>query len=155
MIHAGKLLWQIVKIVFGYGLALAAAGLFLAWGLFQPQGIEADPARFAATIWTGAVSGMVIGGMAAVPAFAAIAVAEILRVKSMILNLAAGGLIAFGLWSLGEPGVTAGEPALRPGTSVALAAGFVAGFVYWLIAGRTAGNWRLERKAAQQGESGE
>ncbi|NRG17107.1 translation initiation factor IF-3 [Rhizobiales bacterium] len=146
MIDAGKLLWQVVKIVFGYGLALASAGLFLAWGLFQPQGIEGDPARFAATVWTGAVSGMIIGGMAAVPAFAAILVAEILRMKSLILNLAAGGLIAFGLWSLGEPGVTAGEPALRPGTSVALAAGFVAGFVYWLVAGRTAGSWRIARR---------
>lgn len=155
MVDAGKLIWQIVKIVFGYGLALTSAGLFLAWGLFQPQGIEADPARFAATIWTGVVSGMIIGGMAAVPAFATIAIAEILRMKSLILNLAAGGLIAFGLWSLGEPGVREVEPALRPGTGVALAAGFVAGFVYWLIAGRTAGSWRLDRRTAEKARGGE
>lgn len=143
MVDAGRLLWQIVKIVFGYGLALCSAGMFLAWGFFQPHGIETDPVGFAATVWSGAVSGVVIGGMAALPAFAAILLAELFRLNSLILNLAAGGLIAFGLWSVGGGDVAAAEPALRPGTSVALAAGFVAGFVYWLIAGRTAGRWRL------------
>ncbi len=142
MVNAGRLFWQIVKIVAGYGLALSSAGLFLAWGFFRPEGIDADPIGLAATIWTGLLSGVIIGGAAFIPAFAAIVAAEILRLKSVFFHVAAGGIIAFALWTLSEPN---GGHTLRPGSSIALAAGFVAGFVYWLIAGRTSGYWRITR----------
>ena len=49
------------------------------------------------------------------------------------------GVIAFLIWTLGSGAQTS---QLRPGSVVALAGGFLAGAVYWLIAGRTSGSWR-------------
>ncbi|MBA5778570.1 translation initiation factor IF-3 [Stappia sp. F7233] len=140
MVDAGRLVWQLVKIVVGYAVAVAAAGLFLSWGFFRPHGVDADPVAFAATVGSGLISGFVIGGIAAIPAFAAILAAELLRLKSVIFHIAAGGLIGLGLWVLGDP---AREAALRPGSTIALAAGFAAGLAYWLVAGRTSGKWRI------------
>lgn len=142
MIDAGRFFWQIVRIVVAYALALSAAGIFLAWGLFRPEGFDADPVAFAATLWSGLISGAIIGGAAFIPALVAIIAAELLRLKSMLFHLAAGGFIGVALWSLSG---SANENALRPGSTIALAAGFVAGFVYWLIAGRMSGYWRIAR----------
>ena len=80
-----------------------------------------------------------MGSLAFVPAAVAIVLAETLAWRGIIYHLAAAGLIALGLWTLGGEAM---EPGPRPGTSVALAAGFFGGLVYWLIAGRSSGKWR-------------
>src|SRR5690606_32717382 len=139
MVDGGKLALQLLRIVTGFVLSLIAAGGFLAWGLFRPEGFEQDPAAFAAAVGTALVWASILGATAFIPAGVAIVVAEALRLKGIIFHLAAGGLIAFGLWTFGS---ATAEPAVRPGSTVVVAAGFIAGFVYWLIAGRSAGNWR-------------
>lgn len=132
-------LFQSVKIVFGFILALLAGGVFLAWGFFQPSHPQSAPADFVAIFGTGVVMATVIGGAVAVPAALAIVVAEIGRFSGLVFHLAVGGVIALFIWTLGG---AQDASILRPGTPIALTAGFLAGFVYWGVAGRTAGCWR-------------
>ncbi|GAA0786234.1 translation initiation factor IF-3 [Roseibium denhamense] len=137
--NGSRLVFQLLKIVVGFVSALVLCSLFLTWGFFQWDLPEDHPAVWGAITGTGLVTASVIGSVVAVPAGLVILLAELFRVRSLLVYLAGAGLMAFGLWTLGAGDSQTG---LRPGTSVALAAGFVAGAVYWGIAGRTAGSWR-------------
>ncbi len=134
----GKFIYQLLKVVTGFILAVLASGLFLAWGFFRAGHPEDDPVAFATMIGTGLVGASVVGATALVPAGLLIAVAEAVRLRGLIFHVGAAGALAFALWSLGadaEPG------SVRPGSAIALAAGFIAGAVYWGVAGRTSGLW--------------
>ncbi len=136
----GRLFLQLLRITAGFICAVLIAGVFLAFGFFRETMPEDDPVAFAAALGTGLVTGSLIGGGAFVPACLAILVAEIGRFRSFIYHLGAGGLIALVLWTLdAAPGQVTD---IRPGTTIALSAGFLAGAAYWLIAGRNSGNWR-------------
>ncbi len=137
-----RFVWQIVKIVIGFVLGVVASGLFLSWGLFQPGAPDIDPAGFAAMVGTGLVTASVIGAAAFLPAGCAILISEFGRQSSVFFHVASGGVIAFLLWTMDS----SPEAGLRPGSTIALAAGFISGMVYWGIAGRTAGNWRTRHK---------
>ncbi|ASP34775.1 translation initiation factor IF-3 [Labrenzia sp. VG12] len=147
----GKFVYQLLKVVTGFILAVLACGLFLVWGFFRAGPPDTDPVGFAATVGAGLVTASVVGATALVPAGLLIAVAETARLKGIVFHMAAAGLIAFAVWTLGSE---ADAETLRPGSGVALAAGFVAGAVYWLIAGRTSGCWhglqRRDTKPADQ-----
>lgn len=127
-----------MKIVLGFILALIGCGLFLAWGFFRPADPAADPVVYASVLGTGLVSASVIGALAFFPAVIAIVVSEAGKFRGIVFHLAASGAIAFLLWTFGGEGTGEG---LRPGSSVAVASGFIAGLIYWVIAGRTAGTW--------------
>jgi hypothetical protein len=141
-------IWQLIKIIVGFVVAVTASGLFLSWGLFQPGSPEADPAAFAAMIGAAFVTASVLGAVAFVPAVCVILVSEIARLSGIVFHVASAGAIAFLLWTLDGTA----DAGLRPGSPVVLAAGFVSGAVYWIIAGRTAGNWLLRTKTAPHEE---
>ena len=73
------------------------------------------------------------------PAVAATVVGEVARIRSMLYYLIAGGASAalMPLIATGPDG-TAGATYAAPYFSIMATAGFVAGFVYWLTAGRNA-----------------
>ncbi|MCX5495684.1 hypothetical protein OSH11_13295 [Kaistia dalseonensis] len=75
-----------------------------------------------------------IARYAPLPFLAAIFLSEVLAIRSLILWMLFGGALGLGLHLFGFPG----NYALLP----PLAAGFAAGFAYWLIAGRGAGSLR-------------
>lgn len=78
------------------------------------------------------------GRLAIVPALAAIIATEAFRLQSVLIHMLLGICIALG-------GILVGldQPDAPPDTMLsAIAAGAVGGFVYWLLAGRWAGNWR-------------
>ena len=133
----GKLLFQLIKIVFGYVSALIGSGLFLAWGLFQANHPGDDPVAFGAMVGTGLVGASVLGAVTLLPAAIAVGLAEFARLRGMVFHIGMGGAIAFVVWTIGA----AENTDIRPGTAVVLAAGFLAGAIYWLIAGRTSGIW--------------
>lgn len=143
MIDGGRLLAQSIRIVLGLILAFLAAAAFVAFGLLRgladPSG---DPVVVGMTFGWSLVGASVIGGLAFVPALVAIAVAELMQLRGIVFHLAAGGAIAIFLWWSGE-GVGGPHADIRPGTLIAAATGFMAGFVYWLIAGRQSGCWRV------------
>jgi hypothetical protein len=118
----------------GYIAAVVAAGLMLAFGLF---GYEPDPEhRFLFTasvvVWS-----FWAGAAAFVPAVVAIVLAEAFGWRSILYWLAVGG----GIGLLAEQFADRyhGLDFADRRTIVFLAAGFVGGFAYWLIAGRLAG----------------
>ncbi|NBN66008.1 translation initiation factor IF-3 [Microvirga tunisiensis] len=146
MVSGAGLVLQAVRIVLGFILGLTGAGVFLAWGFFQGLSDTSEPGLAGAVVATGLVSAALIGALAFVPAALAIVLAEAFRWRSFLYHVAVGGLIALALWGIGDigpiPDDAAGGSSLRPGTTVALAAGFVAGAIYWLVAGRSSGTWR-------------
>lgn len=87
-----------------------------------------------------------IGLTAFTPAVVAGLITEAFSWRSIFVHVAAGGVI--GLFLLNESGVYAGETPPQQDLVITLAAGFVAGLVYWLIAGRNAGGWRMQTKAS-------
>ncbi|PVB61586.1 translation initiation factor IF-3 [Labrenzia sp. 011] len=131
-------MFQLLRIVCGFVLALLVCGLFLAWGLFRVTHPDQDPLAFIAMTISGLVGASVIGATVLVPAAVLIVLAEAMRLRSLVFHVAAAGGLAFLIWTLGSE---TGTTDWRPGSPVVLAAGFMGGAVYWLIAGRKSGTW--------------
>ena len=86
------------------------------------------------------------------PVKSLIVLAETFRVRSLLINAAAGAaLLMAGYYGSGlakpsyEESIDAPPPAIPRQAEIAAAAGAVGGLVYWLIAGRNAGRWREHR----------
>ena len=139
MVRGNRFVWQLLRIVLGFIAAVVFSGFFLAWGFFQGGVPDHSPAAVAAIIGSGLVTASVLGSVSLFPAVFAIGIAEALGLRGFIYHVGAAGVLAFALWMMGGD-VAAEGP--RPGSPVALAAGFVGGFVYWLIAGRSSGCWK-------------
>jgi drug/metabolite transporter (DMT)-like permease len=129
------LLRLIFLVPLGYVAACIAAALMMAFTLFGYQ--SDDPAfviPFTASVfillfWTGAV--------AFAPAVLAIVLAEIFAWRSVLYYLLVGGAIALLADQVAE---THGRFEFADQRiAIFLAAGFVGGFAYWLIAGQGAG----------------
>ncbi|MBO0346569.1 translation initiation factor IF-3 [Roseibium limicola] len=144
MVDGGKFLVQLLRCAIGFIAGVVCCGLFLAWGFFTGGQEPQDAGVFALVIGSGLVSASVVGASVFVPALVLVALAEVAAIRSFVYHLGAGGLLAFALWSIGDvEGVQSGaDLSLRPGTAIALAAGFLGGFVYWLLAGRLSGCWK-------------
>ena len=148
--HGGKFLYQLLKVVIGFIAAVLACGLFLSWGFFRAGAPDTDPIGFATTVGSGLVTASIVGATALVPATLLIGLAEAARLRGMIFHVGAAGILAFAVWTLGDEG---GAGDVRPGSAVALAAGFISGMVYWLIAGRTSGSWHGETRREDRSRS--
>ncbi|MBZ9937055.1 hypothetical protein LB518_12190 [Mesorhizobium sp. BR1-1-16] len=112
-------------------ILVAVAVYLLAFGFnaddfqFAPDGMP--PGALApAFVLTG-----ILAQGALVPFLVAIAAAEIFAIRSLIAWVLFGGALGFALQLVGLPGNTEFLPRV--------AAGFSAGFVYWVVAGRGAG----------------
>lgn len=150
----GNLIVRLVAIVFALLLAYLAAGLFVALGMFlgwfrylfaaftaETGGVveTSDVLAAIATFAVALFSSFTIAIAATAPSLVAIAIAEAMRWRGLVTNLLLGGGVALATdWIATAPG----SPPLSGGaTLVLLATGFIAGFTYWLIAGRGAGRW--------------
>ena len=136
-------------IAFGFLCACAAAAAVVAYGLLMPELRTADPSQ--PEIWTlfwfvAAVAGIITPFFIFAPAFLAIVLAETFNFRSVLYYLIAGGLCGVLGYMLSDPaahfaGTGTVQPILKELRLVAVA-GIIAGFVYWLIAGRGAGKWK-------------
>lgn len=157
---------RLIVIAFAFFIGVTAASLFIGYGLATGMMAEFLGPEINADVVNSDIGHIAIGiatmvaavftsphlfGLAALPVTLAIAATEMMRWQSMSVHLVAGGICAlFALFSA-LPSQAAQAP--NSGTLiVALAAGFVAAFFYWLIAGRNAGEWlsALGEKDAQR-----
>ncbi len=149
----GNLVLRLISISFAFVLAVIAAGMFIGFGFYNevlttgPLLDSWEEEMFAfVSLGIGFASTLLIGAYSIGLVAILIAIAELMRWKGLVTNLVLGGLSAGFLALTGfdnsrvisSPVGSSGEygPLL-----VALSAGFIAGFVYWLIAGRRAGDW--------------
>lgn len=132
-----KILWRMIVISFGFAAAIVVAGLVLASAVEHDVGAALD------TGYAPYIQTQIIRGFVLVIAFAGVSfvlwaigtlVAEILQFRSIFYHLGLGafcGAAGSFLHPIDTPRLL----------QVAVATGLVAGGVYWLIAGRRAGDW--------------
>ena len=151
------LVGHLFAILFGVILATIAAGSVIAIGVWGPQwhAVSGDAGEifyFWGTVFIGA---NFIGAATFLPLVVLIVLGEAFKIRSLLIHLAAGALLLFAGY-YGSGAVTASyeesidrapAPVVRV-AEVAAAAGIAFGFIYWLIAGRTAGRWRERRTYA-------
>jgi hypothetical protein len=152
-----SLIGRIVVIVFAVIVASIAAGVAIAIGLLGPQwpGLNGDPGQ-QVTFWSVAFIGSVFtGAIGILPLAIAIAVAEVFKIRSLLINAAAGALLLVAGWyqsGLARPSyeesIDAPPPPISREAQLAAAAGAVFGLTYWTIAGRNAGRWREKRRVS-------
>lgn len=143
----GNFILRFFAIFIGFTLAITAAGLFVGIGFYNEILTSEPPLQSweeelyaLISIVVGFGSTVLIGAYSFSVAGIVIALAEMMRWKSLIANLVMGGVCAafLALTNLnGAGGAGISDGALL----VSLSAGFIGGFVYWLIAGRRAGDW--------------
>ncbi len=152
-----SLLGRIVVIVFALIVSSIAVGMPIAVGLLGPQwhAFSGDVGE-RVTFWGVAFFGSVLtGAVGLLPLIIVIALAEAFRIRSILINTAAGAvLLVAGYYSSGiaqpsyEESIDNPPPAIPRQMEIAAAAGAIGGFVYWFIAGRNAGRWRERRGAS-------
>ena len=113
---------------------MAAAGLTVSLGVvgFEPTG-DAMPWIPLLAVWTG----LYAGGFAFVPWIVAVVIAEGFAIRSVFFWLALGGAVGAAAYLLTDLAV--GTPWSGFNLAFHLAAGFVAGIVYWAVAGHRSG----------------
>jgi hypothetical protein len=145
----GRFLLRFILVPLGASFAILAAVLFAAaanWNRFAAHiAVErgSDSEFFVALVFVGGWLMFMAAGSAALmltPATIGALIAEAFAIRSWIFHVANGGIAALiGLYAIRDihkPTDFISEPVIVAG------AGIVAGFVYWLIAGWTAGFWK-------------
>ena len=145
-----RVLWAATVFVFAFVVALGV--LFLLGALWVGDELRAlapdDPVLAAGSGWMGAAifAVTVVPALTIVPALVAIIIGEALHIRSWMYYVLAGGAALLAVPLLARaPGDLVVAPAelmvaLPSGQYMTIfaAAGFVGGFVYWLLAGRNA-----------------
>ncbi len=137
----------ILRILFlvplGFLAACLAAGAVIVLALAGgPDGWQAFRAEFVPGeadglfVLAGGIAGLIVAAFIAVPSFIVILLAELFAWRSVFYYLVAGGLI--GLSGSVLP-IREILPEADVDMTMLAAAGLAGGFVYWLIAGRSAG----------------
>ncbi len=148
----GNLILRIFMIMIALTFAFAAAGAFVGFGFYN-EIISADPPIRAfdqqiltlGSIIVALVSTTLIGFYSIGLIMGTLVLAEVFGWKSLVGYLALSGIIVLILAGVNfsDAAVSISQDAVSGNGAlmVSLSAGFIAGFTYWLIAGRNAGNW--------------
>jgi hypothetical protein len=147
-----SLLGRILVIAIALFVAIMAAGVALAIGIIAPDWpwLDSDPFERVSFFVISFFATSFVGATAFVPALLLIAVAEIMRLRSLLYYAAAGAVVGFASYfgsdiELRLENTTDVAPVFHP-LQLAAAAGIVGGLAYWLLAGRNAGRWREARQ---------
>jgi hypothetical protein len=120
----------------GFICACIAAATTMALSLF---GFESDAEFLIPFFATVTVTTMWTGAIAILPATVAIVLGEAFAWRSVLYYFLAGGVIALIADRASDLAIAPDFPGRR--LVIMLAAGFVGGFVYWVLAGQRAGDW--------------
>ena len=133
------LLGRLTVIFIAYLAALIAGGLFFTLaltGVLEPGATASPPEDWLTILPLAGVVTATAGSLAFIPFLAAMFASEYFSLRGFVVHLAAGAALGLAVIWLRDGAAVAGfaKPVI-----VAVAAGAVAGFVYWLLAGRNAG----------------
>lgn len=143
------LLVRFFIVVLGYAAASLVASLFMNVLIAGTEGLaasETDPLYRGGLIVSVAVGALFVGYFAFLPAMAAIVVGEIAGKRDWLFYAIGGAVVGAVVVTLFWTGSE--EAQADPALAMMIIASAIAGaWVYWLIAGRSAGSWR--RKPAK------
>lgn len=144
------LLGRLILILFACFVASFAAGMVVTLAVLLPAWSDLalgplDQETFQIVVAFGAIF---VSGFALLPALIVIVLAEAFAIRALLYYALAGAAVA-GLLYLSFRGFDTLAIRVngfaRRELEIMAAAGIVAGFVYWMIAGRSAGRWREPR----------
>ena len=130
-------------ILCGYIAGCVAAAVLLVLLLYMPHPGAmrlSDPSTLTRLVFLT----LLIANAAFLPAIIAIAIAEVTGWRGWLYHALAGGAAAAFIVLMQAPADPDEQAALL------IATGIIAGWVYWLIAGRSAGRWRVASPALRQ-----
>jgi hypothetical protein len=141
------LIGRLFVILFGFLAACLVAGMIVIGAVLFPELSEfADgPIDQDALNIVGGLGFIFISGFALVPAMLLAAITEAFYVRGALTYAVGGGLIGLACYlSLVpfDPVTLTFDGIVQRHLEILTGAGIVAGFVYWVIAGRNAGAWR-------------
>jgi len=145
------LIGRLFVILFAFLAACFAAGLVVVGAVLFPEfgDLGAGPVDERAVDVMIGVGFIFISGFALLPAMIIAAVTEAFSIRSALAYAVGGALVGLACY-LGlvpfDPETLRFEGIVRRHLEIMTGAGIVAGLVYWMIAGRTAGAWRQPRR---------
>ena len=141
------LIGRLFVILFAFLFACMAAGLIVVGAVLYPEfsDLGSGPIDQSAINVVLGFGFIFISGFALLPALIVVLITEAFYVRG-ILSYAVGGAIVGCACYLGlvpfDPATLQFDGIVRRHLEIMTGAGIVAGLVYWLIAGRSAGAWR-------------
>jgi hypothetical protein len=145
------LIGRLFLILFAFLAACLAAGIVVVGAVLFPRFSDfgagpIDESAFDVLVGVGFIF---ISGFALLPAMIIAAITEAFSIRSALAYAVGGALVGLACY-LGlvpfDPETLRFEGIVRRYLEIMTGAGIVAGLVYWMIAGRTAGAWRTPRR---------
>jgi hypothetical protein len=145
------LIGRLFVIFFAFLAACLAAGMIVVGALLFPDLSNLGDGPIDESAWNIVLGfGFIfISGFALLPAMVVVAVTEAFYIRGVLSYAVGGGLVGLACY-LGlvpfDPETLRFDGIVQRHLEIMTGAGIVAGFVYWLIAGRNAGAWREPRR---------
>jgi hypothetical protein len=149
------LIGRLIVIFFAFLVACLAAGMIVVGAVLYPEISDLgagsiDPSALNVVLGFGFIF---ISGFALLPASIVVLITEAFSIRSVIAYALGGALVGLGCY-LGlipfDPQTMRFDGVVRRHLEIMTGAGIVAGLIYWLIAGRNAGAWRVPRGPRRQ-----
>src|SRR5882724_10987585 len=149
------LIGRLVVIFFAFLAACLVAGMIVVGAVLFPEYTDLgtgpiDPSALNVVLGFGFIF---ISGFALLPALIVVAITEAFYIRSVLAYALGGALVGLACY-LGlipfDPDTMRFDGIVRRHLEVMTGAGIVAGLIYWMIAGRNAGGWRLPSRPLHQ-----
>jgi hypothetical protein len=144
------LIGRLVVILIGFLASCLVGGMIVVMALLFPEfsDLGAGPVDEGTIDILLGFGFIFISGFALVPALVIVAITEAFYIRSALAYAVGGGLVGLACY-LGlvpfNPDTLQFEGIVRRHLEIMTGAGIVAGLIYWMIAGRSAGAWREPR----------
>jgi hypothetical protein len=151
---AVALIGRLFVIFFGFLAACLVAGMIVVCAVLFPEFSDLatgpiDPNAFNIVLGFGFIF---ISGFALLPAMVVVAITEAFYIRSVLSYAVGGGVVGLACY-LGlipfDPATLRFDGIVRRHLEIMTGAGILGGLVYWMIAGRNAGLWRVPPRPRQ------
>jgi len=142
-----SLIGRLFVILFGFFAAALTAGIVVVAAVLWPEfsDLDAGPIDHDALNIMLGFGFVFVSGFALVPAMLVVAITEAFYIRSALAYALGGAAVGLACY-LGlvpfDPGALRFDGIVRRHLEIMTGAGILAGIVYWMIAGRSAGAWR-------------